>query len=391
MNTEKILFDKSEETFPSKKDAIFLAHCAVSPLYRNAAEAAVQFVRDMSAAGIAALPRYFQVMTEFRSNVAELLNTSPANVSYIHNTGEALSMIANGYPFSQGDNVVSYIHEYPSNHYPWVMQKRRGVELRLLSDRAPSPGYADISKPKGWSMEELEEKVTDRTRIVAVSHVQFTSGFAADLRELGGFCRERNIDLVVDCAQSLGCLPVYPEEFHLSAVVASGWKWLLGLKGSGLLYTSPEFREKITETMSGPALMKQGLDYLDHSWQPHEDGRKFEYSTLPWDHVSAMSTVIKEVFLQYPAEAVRDEVFRLQDKLLENLDREKVRILEFAENNRSGIIAAEPVKDYKEVLKGLTEAGIVASAPIGYIRLAPHFYNDDSQMIKAADAINKLL
>ena len=61
--------------------------------------------------------------------------------------------------------------------------------------------------PRGWSMDELAERVTPRTRIVAVSHVQFTSGFAADLPALGGFCRERGIDLVVDVAQSLGHLP----------------------------------------------------------------------------------------------------------------------------------------------------------------------------------------
>lgn len=391
MKKNNTVFDKTEVRFPSKKDAVFLAHCAISPLYHDAAQTMMEFVRDMSLSGISALPKYLSVMAEFRNNAAKLLKTSPSNISYVHNTAEALCMIANGYPFSPGQQVVSYIHEYPSNHYPWAMQQRNGVELQLLSDCSPLPEYEDIVKPKGWSMEELEDKVTEKTRIVAVSHVQFTSGFAADLQELGGFCRDRKIDLVVDCAQSLGCLPVYPEEFNIAAVVASGWKWLLGPKGSGLLFTSEEFREKITETMAGPALMNQGLNYLDHTWAPHKDGRKFEYSTLPWDHVSAMSTVIKDVFLKYPIEDIREEVFRLQDRLLANLDRQNIRVLQFAGKNRSGIIAAEPVRDYRAILEGLADAGIVASAPIGYLRFAPHFYNDDRQMDMAAEKLNELL
>jgi cysteine desulfurase/selenocysteine lyase len=385
------MFDKSEKIFPSKKNMIFLGHCAVSPIYNAAANVMKDFVTDMAANGIAALPRYFDVMPAFHKNAAKLLRTSECNISYVHNTAEALCMIGNGYPFTSGDQVISYIHEYPSNHYPWVLQKSRGVELLLLSDAAPLEGADNIKKPKGWSMAELAERVTERTRIVAISHVQFTSGYAADLRELGAFCKQRDIDLIVDCAQSLGCLPVYPEEYHVSAVVASGWKWLMGPKGSGLLYTSEEFRRKLNVTMAGPGLMQQGLNYLDHDWAPHSDGRFFEYSTLPWDHAAAMNVLFEEIFLRYSIEDIRDEVFRLQDLLMENMDLENLQILRFAKKNRSGILVAEPVGDSRKIVKDLSESGIIITAPIGYLRFAPHFYNSDDQLVETAEKMNAIL
>ena len=381
------MFDKSTTTFPAKKKAIFMGHCAISPLYSRAAEAMQEFSRQMSVHGITAIPEYVDVLPRLHDNVARFLRTSPQNISYVHNTAEALCMIANGYPFAPGDEVISYQHEYPSNHYPWVLQQKRGVELTLLADASPLDEYSHLQKPVGWSMADLTARINKKTRIIALSHVQYSSGFAADLRALGDLCRQNDIDLVVDCAQSLGCLPVYPEEFGIAAVAASGWKWLMGPMGSGLLYTSERFREKLRETMAGPGLMRQGLNYLDLSWAPHQDGRKFEFSTLPWDHIAALNVVMEDIFLQYSVESIRAEVFRLQDLFLQECAASGLQFLLFPEPNRSGILAAEPTGKSKPYLEFLHKKGFIITAPIGYLRIAPHFYNDDEQIVAAANCL----
>lgn len=384
-----LMFDKSTTKFPSKNKTIFMGHCAISPLYAGAAAAMREFSRQMSVDGIKALPAYLDVLPRLHDNAGRFLRTSPKNISYVHNTAEALCMIANGYPFSPGDEVISYQHEYPSNHYPWVLQKKRGVELTLLADKPPLEDYAHLRKPTGWSMTELAAGINKNTRIIAISHVQYTSGYAADLEALGEMCRQNDIDLVVDCAQSLGCLPVYPEEFNISAVIASGWKWLMGPMGSGLLYTSPGFREKLGETMAGPGLMRQGLNYLDLSWDPHQDGRKFEYSTLPWDHIAGLNVLLEEIFLKYSMESIRDEVFRLQDLFLEQSAASGLQFLTFPEANRSGILAAEPKGECKAYLEFLKKKGFIITAPVGYLRFAPHFYNDDEQIVAAANYVTE--
>jgi cysteine desulfurase / selenocysteine lyase len=383
------MFDKSESTFPAKKNSLFFAHCAISPLQRQAKDAAQGFLEAMAAGGISGLPPYFNLLPQFHKKCGKLLQTGPENISFVHNTAEAMCLLANGYPFQAGDEVVSYVHEFPSNHYPWRLQEKRGVKLVLLGDSDPLGSLGDVSAPRGWSMAELEGRVTPRTRVIALSHVQFANGYAADLRALGAFCREHAIDLIIDGAQSLGCLPLYPEEYHVAAVAASGWKWLMGPFGSGILYTSPALREKVELTMVGPYCMQQELDYLDHRWNPHADGRKFEYSTLAWEHVAALNGVLESIFLCYSMEDIRAEVFRLQNLFLAHLDQKLFRVLLYPEEHRSGILTLLSPGNSEELVARLGKQGLVLTARSNYIRIAPHFYLSDNDMKEAAELLNR--
>ena len=384
------MFDKRSKLFPSRLHSCFVSHCAISPFYFGAASAAAGFQRSMVDHGFTALADFGDLLPRFRKGFAALLKSAPENISFVHSTAEGLCQIANGYPFEPGDQIISYVHEYPSNHYPWLMQKRRGVELLLLPDSRHRNGFEALGRTGGWAMEDLERLCTPRTRVVAISHVQFSSGYGADLAELGDFCRKRNIDLIVDAAQSLGCLPVYPEEFGIAAVAASGWKWLLGPKGAAVLYTSGHLRDKLTPTMAGPGMMRQTFDYLDHSWAPFADGRMFEYSTLPWDHIAALAVVVEDVFNRYSCEDIRDEVFRLQDLFLDVLNPDLFKVQRFGRPNRSGIIVFVPERDPKEMVKALAEQGVVVTERAGCLRLAPHFYLMDDEVAKAAAICNEI-
>jgi len=389
MDNNSIMFDKSENAFPAKKNSLFLAHCAISPMQRHAKEAAQGFLQAMAEGGISRLPAYYNLLPKFHKLYAELLQTDATNISSVHNTAEGMCLIANGYPFQPGDEIISYIHEFPSNHYPWRLQEKRGVKLVLLGDSDPLGTFADISSPRAWSMKELEEKVTARTRLIALSHVQFTSGYTADLKALGLFCKERNIDLVIDGAQSVGCLPVYPEEYNVSAVAVSCWKWLMGPFGTGILYTSPALRDKIELTMAGSSSMQQGLEYLDHTWNPYVDGRKFEYSTLSWEHLAALNGLLENLFLRYSMDAIRAEVLRLQDVFLDALDPDLFRPMLFPDIHRSGILALLPKSDPEALVERLAKQNIIVTLRSEYIRVAPHFYLSDADMEKAAHCFNR--
>lgn len=382
-------FDKSESLFPVKRRYRYLSHCAIGPMYAPAADAAKRFIDSHCQAGRSLFAEYGNALTSFRENTARWLRTSADNIAYVSNTSEGMNLIANGYPFEPGDQIISYVHEFPANHYPWVLQQRRGVELVLLSDVDPIGGWP-AHGPRGWSMAELEQRVTPKTRIVAISQAQFSSGYAADLELLGAFCGERKIDLVVDAAQSLGVLPLHPQACGIAAMAASTWKWLLGPRGGGLMYTSPAFRAKLTPTMVGAGLMKQRYEYLNHSWDPVDDARRFEYSTLPWEHLLAIDKVLEDIFLKYPIEAIRDEVFRLQDALLARLDSERFTPLRFERRHRSGILAVRTQTDALALVERAEREGVIVTAPGGYLRLAPHFYLTDAEIAEAAEILNLL-
>lgn len=305
-------------------------------------------------------------------------------------------MVANGYPFRPGDQVLSYIHEYPANHYPWVLQaKNRGVELILLSDVEMQQADRDDTGPvppefaRAWSFEELVSRITARTRVIALSHVQFTSGFAADLVRLGELCKKRGIDLVIDAAQSLGCLPIYPEEYGIACLAASGWKWLMGPIGSGVLYTSAEFRAKIEITMTGSDQMQQETEYLDHTWQPHLSGKKFEYSTVAYALLDGLSAAVEEIFLANSMESIRDHNFAMQELALERLDPSRYQPIVHLLQHRSGILALIPkFSSAKAISAQLDRQKIIVTSRDGYLRFAPHLCTTEDEVIAAVEALN---
>ena len=180
------MFDKRTRLFPSRELQCFLSHCAVSPLYVAAASAADGFMRSMVEKGGACLGDFVDLMPRYRNGFASLLKTQAENISYVHSTAEALCLVAHGYPFEPGDQIISYVNEYPSNHYPWKMQERRGAELILLPDTGGSRS-GSLERFYGWSMEDLERACTPRTRVVAISPCSVCQRLCC------GSCRTRQV------------------------------------------------------------------------------------------------------------------------------------------------------------------------------------------------------
>jgi cysteine desulfurase/selenocysteine lyase len=384
------MFDKSHERFPIKDKWIFLSHCGIAPLYGEAMKKEREVAEEQHLTGSLVYGRYDAILNGLRQAAAELLNTSPDNLAFIKNASEGIGLIANGYRFKPKDQVISYVHEYPANHYPWKLQEQRGVELVLLPDRNTSALSDDVtaSRPVGWTMRDLQERVTPRTKVVALSHVQFTSGHVADLKTLADFCRAHEIDLVLDAAQSLGCLPIDPEELGIAAVISSGWKWLMGPIGTGLMYTSEKFRAQLAPVMVGAETMRQGTDYLNHAWDPFTSAKFFEYSTSPISLAAALECCVRELPLRYTVEAIAAEIFRLQDVFLAALDQKRFRPLFTPAEQRSPILSLIVPGDPNTLRRALQKQNVICTERGGYLRIAPHFYNTDEQVTRVANLLS---
>jgi selenocysteine lyase/cysteine desulfurase len=143
--------------------------------------------------------------------------------------------------------------------------------------------------------------------------------------------------------------------------------------------------------MAGAELMKQGFDYLDHSWTPFETAKRFEYSTSPPGLVRGLETTISENHLRYGMEAIRDEILRLQDIFLEHLDEEVLAPLRFEPKHRSGILALDCLRsDPDELADALVEEGFICSERGHYLRFAPHYYVEDDDVKRFAETLNRL-
>ena len=382
------------EFFPIKKTGAFFSHCAIAPLSRPAFDAMQEFNRlHMTTGHLAWQDQYDAALSEFKVLGGRLLETPARNISFVRNTSEGINMIANGYPFEPGDEILSFAHEYPANHYPWRLQEKRGAKLVLIPNSDPS-NTLEEGRVSGFSMEDVERLSTRRTKIIAVSHVHFATGFAIDLRKLGEFCKSHGIDLVVDAAQSFGALRVSPEECGAAAIIGSGWKWLLGPIGGGLMFTSEKLRAKLVPTMGGAELMHQGKDYLDHSWQPHQSGKMFEYSTSPISVVKGFNASLESIFLEYGIDRISAEILRLNDLFYDLIDKSKWHVVRYPEENRSGLLSlTRDVALDAIVQRALEGAKVMVTSRGGsglgeFLRFAPHFYNDDAEVRLAAETLN---
>ena len=382
------MIDKStsNEIILSTKRKIFLSHCGTSQLHPSAAEEIIEFIKIHQRYGhYRVIEQYDAVLNDFKQTFGQLLNTSADNIAAVKNTSEAISMIAEGYPFEEGDEVLSFVHEYPANHFPWKLQARKkGIRLKLV----PNVPYEGLDKSfcSSWKLAHIKAFITPRTRIIALSHVQFTSGFAADLMALGALCKEHDIDLIVDAAQSLGSVPIDPEAMNIAALAASGWKWLMGPVGVGVFYTAPAFRAKLDQVMVGAETMQQYPEYLDHSWNPHTTAKRFEYAKSPIYLLKGLTKVVKENHLKMGIPLIHKRILKLQDVFLAHLENKDFKPLLYKKENRSGLLSLYHPRAM-ECSELLEQQGITCSSRGGYLRVAPHFRNSEEDMRLLADTL----
>ena len=380
--------DKSGLRFPVQDACVYLNHCGVSPLYPGGAAAARLWDETQVQSGVGVFAKLGDPTVAVRRAAAALLGVPAGDLSFLRNTAEGLSLVANGLPIAPGDRIVSYVHEYPSNHYPWRLQEARGATLELLPDRACESGLPE-GQPRGFELADLDRLLRGgRVRAVALSHVQFTSGFMVDLAAAGRLCREHGAWLIVDAAQSLGAVPLRPLEWEVDAIAASGWKWLLGPVGAGLLYTSARLRAELRCTMAGADLMEQGDDYLNHAWQPHRDGRFFEYSTASMALAAALAACLQDLQLRYGPDAIAAETARLREQLIQGLDPARFPRVRFP--GPAGPILSWAVPQAHRVARRAMEQGVTVTQRGGYLRTAPHFYNTDEEIARAIDVLNRV-
>ena len=309
-----------------------------------------------------------------------MLSVHPSEIAVTKNTAEGVNTIAQGFPWQKGDRILTISVEYPSNVYPWWNVKSRGVEIDTVPERDGRVDY-----------DELERAITGRTRMMAISHVEFASGFAFDIDRLAALCSSRGIFLFLDIAQSIGSIPV-----NLSRVDAAAWptwKWLMGPLGMGGFYIASKHLESIAPPFVGSDGMTPSADYLDYNFRFKPDASRFEFSTenllgligtrealelfAPlWDNPSPTAALIHG-----NCDAVIARMESSGFKLYSSR----------AQGEKSGILSftsGPGAPDVREAHAKLRTARVEAAVRGGRLRISPHFYNNARDFDRLADALS---
>ena len=354
------------DEFDLAPDLLYLNHAAVSPWPKRTVEAVRRFADENGRLGSRNYPQWVATEQRLKTRLARLIGAEgPGEIALAKSTSEALSMIAWGLRWEAGDNVVGIIQEFPSNRVVWQSLASLGVQWRAL----------DLDTAGADPEAELMALCDERTRIVAVSWVQYARGLRLDLERLARLCRERGFLLCVDGIQGLGALPFDLARMPVDFLVADGHKWLLGPEGLALLYCNPALVDHLALHQFGWHMVADMGDFDRRDWHPADDARRFECGSpnmLGIHALDASLSLVEEQGMAAIEEGVTERVVHL--KALS--DAHGFELLSPREpSRRAGILTLRiPDVDQQALHKALMSQGLMCASRGGGIRLSPHFY-----------------
>jgi len=371
-----------DEEFPVTRECVYLNHAGIGPLSQQAATRMTMMAETVSRSGDRLWSDRMEEAGRVRGLAARLLGARESHeVAFVENTSTALSLVAEGLDWQAGDNVVGAVLEFPSNVYPWMGLASRGVEYRQVEER---DGRIDP--------DEILARIDSRTRMLALSWVQYASGFRSDLARLGRACRERGVLFVVDVIQGLGALPLDVEADFVDVAAASAHKWLLGPEGIGLLYVSDRVVERLRPARSGWRSMRDPFQWTDFDLTWSEGAGRFESGTLNAYGIVALGGSL-EVLLRVGAEEIEPRVLALAGLAARGLkDLGFTVVSSRRRGETSGIVTAVPPgRTAQDLIKPLDQRGIVVAARAGRLRIAPHFYNTADEIERCLAELAELI
>lgn len=372
------MWDEIRELFPIHEHCTYLNNAGVAPPSLRVLEAVSAYHRAHALYGFqGAASRYKDTGTKIKEILAGLLRSSPSRLALIRNTSEGMNIVAQGFPWTRGDCVLGLDREYPANVYPWWNLEKKGVRhLRLK----PTHSVQDLS--------DLKRNIDSNVRMVAVSAVDWCSGYVLDLHDLGDRCRLKGAVLVVDIAQALGVVPLNPETAGVAAMAGSGWKWLMGPVGVGVFYCHPGLMEKLDLVYVGTDTVVESHRHLDYRFEPKPDASRFEFSTPnvnDWVYLLASLELLREIGF----EEVRRRIRHLTSCLRAGLARKGLHVRGSEdEAEQSGIVSfwREDLDSIQETRR-LASEGIVVAARDGAIRVSPHIFNNEQDIDRLLKAL----
>jgi len=370
-------FSALRDGMPITRRWTYLDHAAVAPLSLPAREALGRYAVDQTENGITNSGRWMEVVERVRGNAARLIHASPDEIAFVKNTTDALGLVAEGFPWRDGDNVVSVAGEFPSNVYLWMNLASRGVTLRT------------VSSPEGRvRVDDLRAAVDDRTRMIAVSYVGYADGFRNDLDALGGLCREKGILLCVDAIQGLGVLPLDVSKTPVDFLAADGHKWLLSPEGAGILYCRRAHLDRLRPLGVGWNSVAGSGDFATLDFTLKDSAARCEGGSYNVAGIAALGASLAWL-LEIGVENISTRVLELTDRVCETAMDLGARVASSRKpGEKSGIVSLEfPGQDHEKLRRICRRNQIVVSCREGRLRISPHFYNTIEELDCLVDVL----
>jgi cysteine desulfurase/selenocysteine lyase len=373
--------DRFRRQMPVTKRWAYLDHAAVAPLPQPTADAMAAWLQQATAEGDTVWPQWAAKVEETRRFAAELIHAQAEEIALVPNTTFGLNVVARGFPWQSGDNVVVPENEFPSNLYAWMSLAEIGVETRQV---AVEQGQLDIQR--------LLDACNERTRLIAVSWVGYASGWRIDVAELCRAAHARNVLVMLDAIQGLSVFPLDVAATGVDFLAADGHKWLLGPEGAGIFYVRREHLPLLKSVQSGWNSVIGRHDFNRIDWQPRNEAARFEGGTqnmVGCIGLGASLELLRDLGVTPTHSPVAEAILALATEARSMLLARGAELVSpCLPGHDSGIITFRvPERDPHELRKRCLAAGVALSVRGGGIRISLHGYNNREDLARLGDVL----
>jgi selenocysteine lyase/cysteine desulfurase len=359
--------------FPVADRLIYLNHAAVAPVALPTARAMSGLVEDTLRNGAQNYKQWEAAYVELRHAAGRLIHCDPAEIAITKNTSEGISTVAMGLDWRAGDRIVAFREEFPSNQYPWQRLEARGVKIDWLSATDP--------------LDRIDEAARG-ARLLAISFVQFLSGYRTNLEAIGRICRDRGVIYFVDAIQGIGAFPLDARAAHIDALAADGHKWLMGPEGCAVFYISSALQEQVAPVEFGWMNVVANGDYGSRDMTLRPDAGRYECGSLNTVGCYGLRAAM-EFLLEIGVERIAPVVQSLGDRIDAGVRRRGYEVLiERTPETGAGIVSfRKQGVDSAALVEKLLGKGIITAARAGWVRTSPHFYVSEEQIDRFLDCL----
>ncbi len=374
--------DKKElrKLFPITEKYIYLDHAGVAPVNLMALEAAGNFMESATRNAEFDYNNWTEQVEGVRADFADLISSKPEEIAFVRNTSHGISLVAGGLEWKEGDSIIIYEKTFPANIYPWLNLESKGVKVKFIKSDNPFFNISDI-----------EKLVDSTTRLISVSSVEFTNSYRVDLESVGNFCRERGIYFFVDAIQTLGVFPIDVNKFNIDFLAADGHKWLLSPEGTGIFFCS----NRVVNVLSPPILGWKSIvnefefETIDFNLKPN--ALKFEEGSQSILGILTLGASLK-LLNKIGIQNVQDEIQRLGDLIIKLAAERGFQLNTPSDKeSRGGFFVFSGEFDPDVVKEKLGEKNIMVKSRGGGLRVAPHIYNTDEEVLTLFNEIDNIL
>ena len=373
--------------FPGK-EKIYLNNASVSLMPFSSIKAMTDFQISYSEIGpdsIESEDFIKEKLVGVRKAVAKMIKCQPEEVILTQSTTDGINIVANGLLFNSNSNIVirGMGHEHHANYFPWLRLKKK---LTLKSLEIDENGF--------FELDELQNLVDNNTKLVALSHALYNTGAILPVEEIGEFLEKNNIPFFLDSAQTVGCIGDYDfKKTKCDFMAFNGSKWLCGPMGTGIFYCKKSSSDLLEPmTIGGESAIVYDKTKLAYKDIPE----KFQTGFRNYVGIIGLEESMKYL-MRFGLDNIHKKIINLANLLRDELTRiSGITLYGPKDPEKRNSIVSFLIEGYEPqyVVEKLEKQKIVITVREIFekkiLRVSPHFFNSESEILKVVEAIKKL-